>query len=205
MLVSFDLGSKPVVVIGSSEEAVGRARACADEGAIVKLIVAPPAVLSGDISGVALTFRRTVRSRDLRGAFLVIAADRDKKLNSWLKKRARREGFLLNTVDEPDTSSFFNVATRTIDSSFEIAVSTGGASPAFASRMSSLLAARITETDVKVFHEFRQTRKRLIAQGISTLGFDWDQLESKVRSDAIFEAMRHERQASTGSKGGFHV
>lgn len=185
MIISLDLKDKRVVVVGSSDTAVARAARMVEEGASVKLILLdfPSSLPSLDVREIVQ--KKGVAKKDLRGAFLVLATDRNKALNIELKKLADEMGFLLNTLDEKTTSNYFNVAIRRIGPSIELAVSTSGASPAFASRLSTRLANQVTETDIRVFERFSQARRELQRLGIPTSTIDWDELELNVRSNEL--------------------
>lgn len=78
--------------------------------------------------------RRTFRFSDLDGAVLVIAATGDPVVNEIVFREARRRGILCNAVDEPERCDFYYPAVvRRGD--LQIAISTGGNSPALAQRI----------------------------------------------------------------------
>ena len=180
MLVSLEISGKNVVIIGSGGEALSRAKQFIRDGANVTLICGP-IIDVGSAEGVRV-IKRSTRGRDLKGAFLVVATDRDVALNRWLDRKATKYGYLLNTLDEKATCSFYHVAVRHIEPSIDIAVSTNGASPAFASRVATRLAAEFSDTDRAVFEAFVSTRNYLKSNSLSTFEFDWDALEKQVRS-----------------------
>jgi len=182
MMVSLDLKGRPVLVIGTGPEALARSRALAGEGAQVTLVSKVGISERGELGGMGFSLHSKFRKRDLKGIFLVIATDRNKVLNSWLAKQTKVFGFLLNTLDEKETSNFYNVAIRRVAPSVEVAVSTGGVSPAFASRLSSRLASYVKIEDLAVLEAFIETRNALRNAGQSTFNFDWIGLEAKVRS-----------------------
>jgi precorrin-2 dehydrogenase / sirohydrochlorin ferrochelatase len=66
-----------------------------------------------------------------RGYFLVIAATDSETVNRAVYKEARESGALANAVDDPDYCSFYAPAV-VARGDFQIAISTGGASPALA-------------------------------------------------------------------------
>src|SRR5215471_4397492 len=66
-----------------------------------------------------------------RGYFLVIAATDSETVNRAVYKEARENGALANAVDDPDYCSFYAPAV-VARGDFQIAISTGGASPALA-------------------------------------------------------------------------
>ena len=71
---------------------------------------------------------------DLAGVFLVIAATNSRALHEEIYAEAKRRGVLCNTVDEPERCDFyFPAVVRRGD--LQIAISTGGLSPALAQRL----------------------------------------------------------------------
>ncbi|HLW51426.1 MAG TPA: bifunctional precorrin-2 dehydrogenase/sirohydrochlorin ferrochelatase [Candidatus Angelobacter sp.] len=69
-----------------------------------------------------------------KGYFLVIAATDSESVNRAVYEEAQAAGALANAVDDPDYCSFFAPAVVT-RGDFQIAISTGGASPALAQRV----------------------------------------------------------------------
>ena len=71
---------------------------------------------------------------DLAGVFLVIAATSSRALHNEIYAEAKSRGVLCNTVDEPERCDFyFPAVVRRGD--LQIAISTGGLSPALAQRL----------------------------------------------------------------------
>ena len=182
MMVSLDIKDRAVLVIGSGSEAVSRSKALSSEGARVTLVSTSDPSLGTQLGGVNFSYQPRLRARNLKGVFLVIATDRDRVINEWLFKKSKRRKFLLNTLDEKSSSNFYHVATRRVHPSVEIAVSTNGASPAFASRLSTRLASQVGSEDIAVLDAFISARRQLRSHGQSTFDFDWNGLENRVRS-----------------------
>ena len=74
------------------------------------------------------------REGDLRGAFLTIAATSSPKLHALIFRQARRRGILCNVVDDPPHCDFYYPAVVR-RGAFQIAISTGGLSPALAQQL----------------------------------------------------------------------
>jgi precorrin-2 dehydrogenase/sirohydrochlorin ferrochelatase len=69
-----------------------------------------------------------------RGYFLVIAATDSREVNRAVYEEAKNSGALANAVDDPDYCSFY--APAVVErGDFQIAISTGGASPALAQQV----------------------------------------------------------------------
>jgi precorrin-2 dehydrogenase/sirohydrochlorin ferrochelatase len=77
---------------------------------------------------------RRFRVSDLKGAFMVVAATSLPHLNEMIWRAARRKGVLCNVVDDPQHCDFFYPAVVR-RGALQIAVSTGGRSPALAQQV----------------------------------------------------------------------
>lgn len=83
--------------------------------------------------------RRAYQSRDIKSAFIVIAATDSDELNRKISADAAKSNKLINVVDDPSMCNFIvpSVVKRGL---LTIAVSTGGASPALAKAIRKELA-----------------------------------------------------------------
>lgn len=199
MLVSLELSGCRVVVVGSSDHAMERSAALSREGAVVTMVTNSRSNRNVPCSdGYAIVWRK-LRGSDLRNAFLVVATDRDKALNKWLYATSKKRHFLLNTLDEKETCNFYHTSVRNVHASLELAVSTGGASPAFASRISDRLAALIEDEDIAVLEGFIAARDELRKRGLSTFDFDWSALEARIRESFVVHRPQSETSSWRGS------
>ena len=87
---------------------------------------------------------REFRENDLDNIFLAIAATNNKSLNSKIAALCNEKGILVNVVDDPENSSFF-VPSIVRRGDLSIAISTGGKSPALASKIGRELSNQFDE------------------------------------------------------------
>ena len=128
-----DLRGRRCLVVGGGEIGERKARALLDCGAEVTVV--SPALtpgLAALATGGALRWRaRAFRKVDVRGCTLVIASSGVASVDTTVAVEARRLGALVNVVDRPAQCDFiFPSVLRRGD--LQIAVSTGGRSPALA-------------------------------------------------------------------------
>jgi siroheme synthase-like protein len=97
------------------------------------------------------------RRRVLRGAFLVVSASSDRALNERIFRDAERRGLLCNVADVPDLCNFILPAVHR-EGPIAVAVSTGGASPALAKRLRSMIAAVVRPEHAELAEELRAMR-----------------------------------------------
>jgi precorrin-2 dehydrogenase/sirohydrochlorin ferrochelatase len=125
--VFLDLRGKPCVVVGGGRVAERKALALLAAGA--RLTVVSPALtvrLRKEKDGGRLRHvERAFRPGDLRGAFLVIAATDDEKVNEAV---AARKDLLVNVVDRPEHCTFI-VPASVRRGPLHVAISTSGSSP----------------------------------------------------------------------------
>ncbi len=141
--IFLDLSDKTCLVVGAGE--VGRRKIfrLLDCGAGQVLIVdpEPPRELLDELGrhpGVTFA-RRCFEPEDIRDTFLVIAGTGDQETNTLISRLCQEKGIPCNIVDQPDKCSFI-VPALLSRGDLNIAVSTGGASPALAGKIKQELA-----------------------------------------------------------------
>lgn len=134
------------VVIGGGRVAARKVEGLLACGARV-LVISPSFVSSLEEEarqGRIMLKRRCYQSGDLEGAFMVIAATGDRGINSLVQKEAESRGILFNAVDDPELCNFI-VPSVIRRGDVQIAISTGGRSPALARRLRERLEAEVEE------------------------------------------------------------
>lgn len=134
MLVS--LAGRKCLVAGGGNVAAGKIDGLLHHGAEV-IVVSPRAVkaIQGHArAGTLLWRRRAFSPKDLDGAFLAIAATSSPSANAAVFRACTAQGILCNSVDDPEHCDFFypSIVRR---GNLQIAISTGGRSPALAARL----------------------------------------------------------------------
>ena len=134
--VYLDLRERPCVVIGGGAVAARKVEGLLECGARVT-VVAPilgPALKELLRAGRIEARLRPYADGDLAGAMLAIAATDEPSVNAQVAAEARARGVLLNAADDPERCDFILPAVvRRGD--LQIAISTGGRSPALARRV----------------------------------------------------------------------
>jgi siroheme synthase-like protein len=140
--VSLDLAGRRAVVVGAGAVALGKACALLDAGALLTVVADGPSEALQRLQAAGATVaRRAFEPADLDGAFVCVAASDDPALRAAVYAQARARGVLVNLVDDPDHCDFAAPAVVR-RGELVIAVSTGGRSPALASRLRRLLEER---------------------------------------------------------------
>lgn len=189
------LESRPCLVVGAGTVAEGKIQGLLAERASVK-VVAPEATSQVRLwasAGLIEWYQREFESADLEGKFLVIVATSSRDVNTRVFTEAHAQGILCNAVDDPPNCDFYYPAVvRRGD--LQIAISTGGHSPALAQRIRQELEQQFGPEYESWLVELGKQREELAASD----------LDPEVRKRILHElASRSSFDAQlTAQKGG---
>jgi precorrin-2 dehydrogenase / sirohydrochlorin ferrochelatase len=136
---------------------------------------------------------RKFRPADLKDAFLVVAATSSPRLHAEIYRQARHGGVLCNVVDDPAHCDFYYGAVVR-RGELQIAISTGGRSPALAQRLRKNLEKQIGAEYEHWLEKLGVARKRLFAKSISPARRKT--LLHRLASEISFERFLRGRKAS---------
>lgn len=122
-----DLTEQPVTVIGAGKVATRKIKTLVKAGASIT-VISPKA---GRLPKGVHWIRRAYRNGDLAGARLVVAATDNLPVNEAVCREAKRRRQLVNCIAPPSAGNFI-VPALIQCGGITLAISTGGASPAFA-------------------------------------------------------------------------
>jgi len=166
--IFFDVTGRPCIVIGGGEVAARKVESLIEAGARVTVVsprLSPPlqaAVARGLVTHIA----RDYAPGDIKGCVLAYAATDDPKLHRELAAEARTLGIPINVADVPELCSF--IAPAVVKrGALQIAISTSGASPAFAARIRRELDDRFGAEYALTLDLMRAARRRLHADEIA--------------------------------------
>ncbi len=182
--VFLDVSGVSVLVVGGGAVAFRKASGLFDAGAIVTIVAKEIAdEMAPRFAAIATTIElRPYRSGEATDYQLVMTATDDPAVNAQVAADARGARVWANSADDPDNCSFIlpAVARRGL---VTVAVSTGGASPALASRLRNDIADRELTAEVEAAAiELARQRAEIHATGASTEDIDWaPRLESALK------------------------
>jgi precorrin-2 dehydrogenase len=127
---------EPCLVVGGGEVALRKVEALVAAGASVTVISPVVTAALADVAAFReiSVLQRAYRQGDMTGYRLVYAATDDRQLNQHLYEDATRLKIPINVADSPAFCSFIVPATIR-RGRLQVAISTGGASPALARRV----------------------------------------------------------------------
>ena len=134
MLVN--LQGKKCLVVGAGKVAAVKIAGLLQHGAQVEVVSPRAAQSVRDLAkaGALVWRRRSFSPRDVDGAFLAVAATNSSRINGAVFRACAAQGILCNSVDDPERCDFFYPAVVR-RGPLQIAISTGGRSPALAARL----------------------------------------------------------------------
>jgi len=158
------LQGQPVLVIGGGEIAEGKIGSLLHTGASVHVVApeATPAIRGWAQEKRIEWHQRNFAHEDVKGKQLIIAATSSADVNHEVYGEARHHGVLCNVVDDPAYCDFyFPAVVRRGD--LQIAISTGGQSPALAQQLRQQLENQFGPEYAELVSELGQQRRLILA------------------------------------------
>jgi siroheme synthase-like protein len=180
--VNLIVAGRPVVVVGGGRVATRKVEGLLDAGADVT-VIAPE--LAPALENLAASGRITVRPRafepaDVADAWLVLTATDDPSVNRAVRDAAESAHLWVNAADDPANCSFtlMSVVRR---GDLQVAIGTGGRSPALAAWLRARLTAELGPEYEVLLDLLANERESIRADGRSSEEADWQQaLESGI-------------------------
>jgi precorrin-2 dehydrogenase/sirohydrochlorin ferrochelatase len=143
-------------VVGGGAVATRKARKLLQAGAEVVVVSSEmrPELLGMNVEA----YKRAYEYGDLEGAELAFAATDSREVNAAVAREARERGVRVNVADRPSEGDFAVPATLR-RGGLQVAVSTGGASPALARRIRTELEAVFGPEWAGVVEELEAARR----------------------------------------------
>lgn len=162
--VYLNLSGRKVLVVGGGDVAERKVRGLLEAGAEVR-VVSPklnPGLMAQAREG-AIEYRaRPFQQEDLEEAFLVISATNDPSVNERVYHLAQARKIFCNVVDQSSLCSFIAPAViRRGD--IQIAISTGGQSPALAVRIKKEIASIVDEAYAELSNMLASLRSKVVS------------------------------------------
>lgn len=160
--IFMDLKNKLCVVVGAGEVAGRKITALLKAGASVRVIGrrATDWIKQSALADQLEWIDRDFKPTDVNDAILVIAATDDLEINTRVYSEAEKQGILVNVVDQPDLCSFL-VPSVVARGRLQVAISTGGSSPALARHLRERFEVEIGPEYADYLEVVRLFRRRV--------------------------------------------
>lgn len=205
--VNLVLAGRRVVVVGAGRIAARKIEGLLRAGAQVH-VVAPH--VGDEIRGWGEQGQLSVEERgfeaaDLDGAWLAFTATDDPAVNRAVYEEGERRRTWVNSADDPANCSLtlMSVVRR---GDLQVAIGTGGRSPALAAWLKERVSAEIGPEFEDVLEVLAEVRDEIRARGESSEAYDWrqtfdsDMLEL-VRAGKVDQAKERVRECLSSSSG----
>ena len=161
------LVGRPCLVVGAGRVGESKIQSLLAAGATVRAAgrQATPLIKRWAREGKISWAARDFDSADIDGVFLVMASA-SPDINDWVSWEARRRGVLCNVVDDPERCDFYYPAVVS-RGDLQIAISTGGNSPALAQRLRKQLERQFGPEYESWVRDLGETRKKLLKQAMN--------------------------------------
>lgn len=191
------LEGRSCLVAGAGSIGEPKIRSLIECGARVHVVApsASAAVLEAASRSTIVWSQREFELSDLDGVFLVVAATNSPGVNHAIYQAAQERGILCNVVDDPRHCDFFYPAVVR-RGQFQIAISTGGLSPALAQRVRKQFEEEFPPVYGAWLEELGKKRAALFQNGCEP-ELRRSLLHQFVTPEAFAE-FEHERLAETG-------
>lgn len=167
--IYLDIRDKPCVVIGGGPVAERKVISLIDAGARVTVISPKVSVAVDKMKqdGKITVVERSYQDGDLDGVFMAYAATDDEGINGLVAEEANRRKVLLNVADTPALCDFI-VPSVVERGRLSIAISTSGASPAFAITLRKELEKMYGEEYAVFLEVMAAIRQKLLTRGLES-------------------------------------
>lgn len=158
------LEGRRCLLVGAGHVALDKARSLLAAGARLRVIApqALPAIEELAQSGQLEWTQREFAPADLDGNQLAIAATNEAEVNAAVHREAAARGILSNSVDDiPNCDFFFGSVVKR--GPLQVAISTGGESPAFAQRLRREMDAALPEELGSWLENLGELRREVLA------------------------------------------
>ena len=118
--------------------------------------------------------QRPFEPADLDGAFLVLTTTDDPVVNQRVADEARRRGILVNSADDPSNCDFILPAVVR-RGSVQIAITTGGRSPALARHLRQQIETLIPPAYEQLGQVLAEVRQSLRREGVRVDAETWQE------------------------------
>ena len=176
MIVNLNLQNKTIIVVGGGKEAEKRINSLLNQGC--KIVVISDSATT-KIKKLAKTKKIKLKNQKVQDTKfiselkpnMIITTTNDKKINQRIVNAAKREKIITYSSDNPAESDFSNPATIDIEKIVQIAIFTGGQSPAMTKKIKTksedIFKKIITHEDIGHI-KIQNIARKLAKETIST-------------------------------------
>ena len=198
MIVDLNLHGKTVIVIGGGNEAQKRINSLLKQGC--EILVISDSVNS-QINKLVKTKKIKLKKQKIQDTKfiskfkpnIIITTTNDKKINQKIINDAKRNNIMAYSSDNPEDSDFSNPAIIDFENMIQIAIFTGGRSPAMSKKIriqsEKIFKKIITKEDIAQI-KIQKIARKLAKESISTQNHRREYLRSIMNDNEIEQLIK---------------
>ena len=198
MIVDLNLHGKTVIVIGGGNEAQKRINSLLKQGC--EILVISDSVNS-QINKLVKTKKIKLKKQKIQDTKfiskfkpnIIITTTNDKKINQKIINDAKRNNIIAYSSDNPEDSDFSNPAIIDFENMIQIAIFTGGQSPAMSKKIriqsEKIFKKIITKEDIAQI-KIQKIARKLAKESISTQNHRREYLRSVMTDNKIEQLIK---------------
>jgi len=176
MIVDLNLQGKKIIVIGGGNEAQKRINSLIKQGCSITVI---SDTINSQINKLSKAKKIVIKKQKISNTKflsefkpdLVITTTNDKKINQKIINDAKKKKIIVYSSDNPDDSDFSNPAIMDFENMIQMAIFTGGKSPAMSKKIKEksekVLKKIITKEDIAQI-KIQKKAREIAKESIST-------------------------------------
>ena len=175
MIINLNLQGKKVTVVGGGKESLKRINSLLNQNCKITVISNEK---SKSIENLVNKKKIEFKNQKLENAdflstekpFLVITTTDDKKLNQLIINKAKKNKIIAYSSDNPECSDFSNLAIIDFENLIQIAIFTGGKSPAMSKKIKEQVEKILEKTITR--EDLAQIKIQQIARNLAKIKID---------------------------------
>ena len=212
MIINLNLEGKKIIVVGGGNEAEKRIKSILNEKC--QIIVISDSV-NAQISKLVKTKQVKLKKQKIENVKfilelkpdLIITTTNDKKINQKIINYAKKRKIIVYSSDNPDDSDFSNAAIIDFEKTIQIAIFTGGRSPAMSKKIKSKSEKALKKVILKedIAQIKIQKISRTLAKEIIPTQFERKQCLNNIMNDNQIDQLIKDNQVKKAEKRAIEI
>ena len=212
MIVDLNLENKKIIIVGAGNEAIKRIKSMLSQNCEI-IVISDSAnkqiIKLAKIKKIKLKKQKIENMKFISELKpdMIVTTTNDKKLNQKIIDHSKKRRIIAYSSDNPDESDFSNPAVIDFEKMIQIAIFTGGKSPAMSkeikTKLEILLKKIITKEDIARI-KIQKTSRKLAKEIISTQ-FERKECLRSIRTDSRIDQLIKDGQIKKAEKRAIEI
>jgi len=212
MIINLNLEGKKIIIIGGGNEAEKRIKSILNEKCEISVISDS---INEQISNSVKTKKIKLKKQKIENLKfiselkpdIIITTTNDKKINQKIITYAKKKKIIVYSSDNPDDSDFSNAAIIDFEKTIQIAIFTGGRSPAMSKKIKSKSEKALKKVILKedIAQIKIQKISRTLAKEIIPTQFERKQCLNNIMNDNQIDQLIKDNQVKKAEKRAIEI